>query len=190
MDWKDVPSYIRRPPGRPYGVHGSAIDRLFKKIVYDHGCWTFTGGKKGGGYSYAYDGATRRHVPGHRLVYEHLVGPIPDGLVLDHLCRNPRCINPIHLEPVTNEENVRRGASCRSTETSCTKGHPFTPENTGSRWYGGQQWRFCKVCKRELQAHARAEKRWKRLPWSDRADNGANRTVYALSVAENTDKCG
>ena len=70
------------------------------------GCWEWQGfcTKKGYGHK-SYKGTTVR---AHRHYYEKLVGPVPDGLVLDHLCKNKKCVNPTHLEPVTNKENLNR----------------------------------------------------------------------------------
>lgn len=82
----------------------------------------------------------------HRVVYEALVGEIPEGLTIDHLCRTPRCINPEHLEPVTNRVNILRGISPmakNARKTHCIRGHEFTPENTTMK-YG--KWRLCKKC--------------------------------------------
>ena len=83
-------------------------------------CWLWTG-RTHDGYG-RYSGGSS-----HRIAYELLVGPIPDGLELDHLCRVTQCVNPDHLEPVTREENIRRRYLL---VTSCKNGHPFTPENT------------------------------------------------------------
>jgi hypothetical protein len=69
-------------------------------------CWTWTGAVQSRGYGSC--GYQRRIWSTHRLSYELLVGPIPSGLTIDHLCRNKRCCNPAHLEPVTNLENIRR----------------------------------------------------------------------------------
>ena len=81
------------------------------------GCWLWTGATTPGGYGRLTVGSqidgTRRQVRAHRRSYERLVGPIPDGLDLDHLCRTPGCVNPEHLEPVTRRENIRRGYEAR-----------------------------------------------------------------------------
>ena len=88
----------------------------------------------------------------HRAVYEVTVGPVPDGLQLDHLCRNRACVNPAHLEPVTREENMRRAVWPNSLLTHCKRGHEFTPENT--QRYGNR--RHCKTCRRLREEARRA----------------------------------
>ena len=80
----------------------------------------------------------------HRFSYETEVGQIPEGLQLDHLCRNPRCVRPDHLEPVTRSENVRRGNVCKPA-THCKRGHEFTKANTYIRHQGGT--RECYACR-------------------------------------------
>ena len=73
-------------------------------------CWPWLAATDGRGYGRIGRGrAGTGMMPAHRVWYEHLIGPIPKGLVTDHLCRNPICVNPLHLEPVTHAENVRRG---------------------------------------------------------------------------------
>lgn len=84
---------------------------LSRLTITADGCVEFTGHLGHGGY-----GRMRvngQYVLTHRLAYEMFVGPIPDGLTLDHLCRNPACCYPLHLEPVTNAENVRRALALR-----------------------------------------------------------------------------
>ena len=97
------------------------------------GCWEWTAGKTTSGY-----GAFRvgnRAVVSHRYAYELLIGPIPETLQLDHLCRNRACVNPSHIEPVTQVVNLARGISGPATnarKTHCSRGHEFTAENTYS----------------------------------------------------------
>lgn len=108
--------------------------------VAKSGCWLWTGALASNGYgSVGY--AARIH-SAHGLAYRLLVGDVPDGLQLDHLCRERRCCNPVHLEPVTPAENMRRA---RALITACPKGHVYDEANTRIR--NGQ--RSCKECDRE-----------------------------------------
>jgi hypothetical protein len=89
----------------------------------------------------------RRPVRAHRFAYENLVGEIPDGLALDHLCRNPRCVNPDHLEPVTHAENVRRGYAPNMLLNRlqvCAEGHDTRLDNSVYIARNGR--RSCKIC--------------------------------------------
>ncbi len=112
-------------------------------------CWTWQGAIDRGGYGRAWDGT--RVQQAHRLVYELLVGPIPGGLHLDHLCRVRHCVNPQHLEPVTARENTLRGvapAADHARQTHCLNGHEFTPENTYMHPGPHGLRRVCLICKR------------------------------------------
>lgn len=112
------------------------------------GCWIWTGCKAGFGYGRPmYRGRSRS---AHRIAYELLVGPIPAGLELDHLCRNPPCVNPAHLEPVTHQVNLLRGVSpvaVNVLKTHCPKGHPYSGRNLklGRSSKAGRQCRECKA---------------------------------------------
>lgn len=86
-------------------------------------CWLWTGTTMMNGYGEMRLDGTRWYV--HRLAYEALVGPIPEGLHIDHLCRVRNCVNPDHLEPVTPEENVRRGVPYNAKKTHCPRQHPY-----------------------------------------------------------------
>jgi len=114
-------------------------------------CWLWGAAENGLGY-----GIFTRHKKrwyAHRLSYTMLVGPIPEGLVIDHLCRNPGCVNPKHLEPVTHRENCLRGESfCakQARRTHCPQGHEYTPENTYLyKRVHGKTMRHCRACNRE-----------------------------------------
>lgn len=123
---------------------------ILDRIVTDpSGCWNWRNGKSLKGYGRAI--IKRREYSAHRVSYEAFVGPIPAGLTIDHLCRNRACVNPEHLEPVSNETNVARGVSFsarNAAKTHCDKGHAFTPENTRIRPSG---WRECRACYRATQ---------------------------------------
>lgn len=95
--------------------------RITERIHKTESCWLWTGDVGNSGYGAFIEHASRRTSPAHRSVYKILVGPIPVGLTLDHLCRNKLCVNPAHLEPVTLSENCRRGvAARRAQETTVT----------------------------------------------------------------------
>ncbi len=93
-----------------------------------------------------------RYVYAHVALWLLLVGPVPDGLELDHLCRNRACCEPSHLEPVTGRVNRARGLhrNQNQSKTHCPRGHEYTPANTYS--YGGRSGRQCKTCKRDKRS--------------------------------------
>ena len=97
---------------------GSIAERMRTKIdKQQDGCWVWTGSVDGHGYGQIREGGRGSPLIGaHRASYENAKGPIPNGLDLDHLCCNPRCVNPDHLEPVTRGENTRRGRARRAGE--------------------------------------------------------------------------
>lgn len=121
-----------------------------------NGCWEWLGACGGGGYGQInVDSKPRR---AHRVAYELLVGPIPAGLELDHLCRNPRCVNPDHLEPVTGRENLMRAAASQAAQnaakTHCPQGHPYDMINTRFK-RGRYPARVCRECTREAARETR-----------------------------------
>lgn len=97
------------------------------------GCWLWIGSGNQYGYGQlSVGGRNGKRRPAHRLSYELFVGPIPNGLTLDHLCGIPGCVNPEHLEPVTHRENVLRGntfAAAKVAQTHCIHGHELTEAN-------------------------------------------------------------
>lgn len=89
-----------------------AFDRVMARVsVSSNGCWIFTGFLTGNGYGHIRSGSTM--LMAHRVTYEHQNGPVPTGMELDHKCRCRACVNPDHMEPVTHQENVRRGIAGR-----------------------------------------------------------------------------
>jgi len=137
-------------------------ERFWSKVDWKEpaDCWLWRGNKIPAGYGQFRVGGmadgTRRYKMAHRVAYELTKGEIPDGLVLDHLCRTPLCCNPDHLEPVNRGENVRRGkagnpetnggARFHRAKTHCRNGHAFSPENT---YVNPQGHRSCRICTRD-----------------------------------------
>jgi hypothetical protein len=113
-------------------------ERFWPKVQKTETCWLWMAGTDRKGYGVIGQGRRpARMLQAHRVAYELCVGAIPEGLVLDHLCRNPPCVNPSHLEPVTNRENILRGetfARDNSLKTHC-------PKKNGSR--------HCVACHRQ-----------------------------------------
>lgn len=113
------------------------------------GCWPWVGAKTNLGYGTT--SVARRTLRVHRLAYSWLIGPIPPGLHIDHLCRNRACVRPSHLEVVTNKVNVRRGVGLtaqNAAKTHCIRGHELSPENIRSRPDRPER-RECRICHRE-----------------------------------------
>ncbi len=140
------------------GIVRDPMERFFEKVeVLESGCWQWTASLAVG-----YGRFSIRERPSgwrlaHRWLYEQWLGPIPDGLVLDHLCRNRACVNPDHLEPVTHGENLRRGVgltAINARKTHCVHGHPLADGNV---YLDRKGFRSCLICRRE--AHKRNEAR-------------------------------
>jgi len=143
---------IRRTPVN-LSLTGSELTRFVNHIKVDaNGCWVWQAGRHSGGYGQFHQGG--RALYAHRVAYTTYRGPIPEGLELDHLCRNPPCVNPAHLEPVTHQQNMARGLIAQKTH--CAHGHPFTPETTYIRRNGK---RMCRVCQRASLKRWYAKKR-------------------------------
>jgi len=140
------------------------IKRFFKHVnIAESGCWEWTGSGTKAGYGRFGNG--ERVVGAHCFSYEYFKGPIPEGYEIDHLCHNPKCVNPDHLEAVTREENLKRqyfyGRGDQQREkTYCPKGHPYDEENT--YYYRNAQGniaRQCKTCMRLRERNRNTIKR-------------------------------
>lgn len=131
--------------------------RMQAKIhLGDSGCWLWIAALNRNGYGLARFGRVR---VAHRVTYELLVGPIPGGLDLDHLCRVRNCVNPSHLEPVTRRENLRRGEHNYRDATHCQQGHPYAGDNLRISPADGGLARICRECARANDARSRERKR-------------------------------
>ena len=137
-------------------MRSTVAERFWSKVdlFTPSGCWLWTAATGRDGYGRFR--ALGRNVLAHRFAYESLVGPIPDGLQIDHLCRVRACANPSHLEPVTQRENLLRGAGGTNhyaDKTECPQGHPYDEANTYNTPSGK---RACRSCTRDNQRRRRA----------------------------------
>lgn len=159
-----------------YNERMDTKERFWAKVE-KRGCWLWTG-VKSAGYGMLTPRGKGSTMSAHVFAYEMLVGPVPDGLEIDHLCRNRACVNPEHLEPVTHKVNCRRGkmtpqerfklkqplpepkprGAFNAAKTHCPKGHPYDEENTYYR-KGNKNLRECLTCKRAAQRRWKAQKR-------------------------------
>lgn len=137
----------------------TADERFFARVAQiPNGCWLWTGGKSGVGYGqFWFDGRLR---PAHRWSYERFVGPVPENLTVHHTCEVKACVNPEHLQPLTQRDNVMASdgpARRNSLKTHCSAGHLLVPPNMYKNKYG---WRVCRACHRRwgLEAYARRKK--------------------------------
>jgi hypothetical protein len=135
----------------------TTAERFWQYVEKGPDCWRWTGGiSHTYGNFYVNIGPNRyRQVPAHRFAYELMVGSIPDGLTLDHMCHTPecrkpaeecphrRCVNPAHLKPKTLPDNIKRTGN--GAKTHCKRGHEFTAANTYVMANGGRSCRQCQV---------------------------------------------
>lgn len=151
----------------------TAVERFWAKVKKTPTCWPWTACQNSSGYGVLrVDG---KLVLAHRFAYELLVGPIPEGLELDHVkergCRHRHCVNPAHLEPVTRQVNQLRSDSPsgrNSVKTHCPQGHPYSGENL----YIDGGARRCRTCSR-----VRGNARSKRIRAEERAQRAASRAA-------------
>ena len=117
--------------------------RFNEKVLKSESCWIWNGWKDSKGYGRLLISGKR--IPAHRLAYEYVKGNIPDNFQIDHLCRNPSCVNPDHLEAVTQKVNILRGISpsaIKARMTKCKRGHLFDRKAPNGQ-------RVCSICKRD-----------------------------------------
>lgn len=147
------------------------IDRILDKIDIENECWVWTGCKLKQGYGRTtYKG---RNVMTHRILFRLLAGDIPKKMTLDHLCNNPPCINPDHLEIVTLRENLLRGRTGKNLEkTHCKRGHIFDEKNTYVTFSkNGYKHRSCRECARKATRAWYYKKKNKKAGEKTRKDN-------------------
>ena len=143
---------------RRFRMPADLFDRWTLRVVpAGSGCWEWLGATWKRGYGKFTTGS--RRVSAHRWGYEQMVGPVPAGHELDHLCRNHACVNPDHLEPVTHLVNVRRGRAGEvngargRAVAACPKGHPYDTTNT---YFAARGSRNCRACGRARAVARRA----------------------------------
>lgn len=129
-------------------------ERIASKIEVDaNSCWLWTACKNARGYgSVGFEGSSRL---AHRVIYELLVGKVPQGLELDHICRRHACTNPAHLQPVTHNENVLRGTGAtarNAAKTHCVRGHELSTDNLVASDWIKRGIRRCLPCTKEQEA--------------------------------------
>lgn len=125
-------------------IHGRSPDY---RVDRETGCWIWLGSRDRKGYGRKWLSHDKR-VQAHRWFYEQHQGSIPSGLQLDHLCRNPSCVNPAHLEPVTSRQNTLRGygpTAENARKQQCIHGHALSGENLYVKPDGKRQ---CRACRR------------------------------------------
>ena len=151
--------YFNAAGDRIPGTRAPVDDRFWSFVHTEpnSGCWIWCGARHQRGYGSFYaDGVVHR---AHRWAFEHFRGPVPANLVIDHRCRNPSCVNPDHLEPVTQRTNVLRGgapAAGQHQQTRCVHGHALVGANVYTKPNGARQ---CKTCRRATDARRYRRKR-------------------------------
>lgn len=129
-------------------------ERFWARVQKTETCWLWTGATSQGYGVISVGGYKGKNLMAHRVAYELTKGPIPEGLVIDHLCRAPRCVNPDHLEAVTTGDNVRRGL-LGEMKTHCSHGHAYADE--GRIDFKGH--RVCRACRRADAKRASLKKK-------------------------------
>jgi HNH endonuclease len=150
------------------------VSRFYERILYaENGCWLWQGKISSSGYALL--SIKGRYVHVHRWAYEHFRGVIPEGLLIDHLCKHRSCVNPEHLQPVTYQENNQRA------RTHCWQGHPFTAENTLINGSG----RMCRICRHERERKYRQRSAQYRQPMREGGERGTLTRNILVVVSDN-----
>lgn len=149
----------------PLAARPTGADRMSAKNIFnfeakfekgsDDDCWLWTANLVRG---YGQFGLHGRMVYAHRVAYEMKYGLIPEGLYIDHLCRTRNCVNPSHMEPVTNRVNLLRGvgvAAMNARKTHCDRGHELSGENL-IPYHMARGWRICRSCVNAKQRSRRS----------------------------------
>jgi len=139
--------------------HFPLLENYWSKVEKTNSCWNWTASTNQKGYGRI--GLWGLLIQTHRLAYQLKNGMIPKDMTVDHLCRNRRCVNPDHLEAVTNRENIMRGEGICSKfakQTHCKRGHPLTRDNI----YSTPGRRNCVTCARERGRNQEAKAKIKR----------------------------
>lgn len=139
-----------KPWAIAFEVPADLHDSFWSRVDKAGDCWLWNGSRNREGYGYFLlpDGKRRG---AHRISHVIAKGPLRTGQVIDHLCRNPRCVNPAHLEAVSNRENTRRGTAGlhrvreRAAITHCKAGHPLSGDNLKPRKDGARE---CQICRK------------------------------------------
>ena len=137
----------------------SDLERFEAKVTKTGTCWLWGACVRSDGYGWFSVGG--RSMAAHRYAYEQYVGPIPDGMALDHLCRVRRCVNPRHLEAVTDRVNILRGrgrAAENAKKTHCGNGHPLSGDNL-KPWHLQRGKRKCRACSNARDRRYRAARK-------------------------------
>lgn len=146
-------------------MNGPAVlETLLRKVSWPSvltACWPWVGSINSEGYG-RLRGGEMRDRQAHRVMYELVIAPVPDELVLDHLCRVRHCVNPLHLEPVPERINILRGkgfGAINAEKTHCSNGHEFNDKNTYA-WRGNRACRTCRnAASTQYQRRRRAQLR-------------------------------
>lgn len=130
------------------------------RIAGEDDCWPWLAASWEHGHGAFWDSIEKRQVAAYRWLYVKLIGVFPPEFDIDHLCRNPSCVNPKHLEAVPHQTNIQRGVFSKTFDSHCKNGHEWNEENT--RWYmsplNGRPYKQCSTCCRERQRARRLSK--------------------------------